>query len=777
MVILSYFPPSYGSRLQSLCPWTCFCSINDNITTVKCKDKYWTTVPPLPTNTSILTILKVGIKYLPSKVFYKAHGQRLTKVTLSGTPVVAIDKEAFWGLTSLDSLTISESKIDDLQDESFTDLSRLTKLRLAGHKLKKIPTSSICQLKTIKELILMDGGITSARFDNCFENLTNLLLVSLSGNPLSKISKEDFHALRAVNVKTLQLGNCKLETLDPEVFTSLPNLTTLDLGNNRLNQLDPQIFALQFSLKQLYIHGNDFTTIPSSFLANTPRLQEFNLGENKFETLEFGPEFLNLQYLRTLDLGGNKLGIIHNDTFVNLKKSKITQLILSKCKLNSIEAEAFAPLKHLEQLTLSFNPLSAEAFEKAFYGLRNTTSLRKLTIMGTNLRNLTSTTFQYLSRTSITDLEAQRMIVSNLHGYVFSYLPLLQKLSLKGSSVQHVSDDAFASLSNLSHLELNNNKLTDLPKAYKVGLKRLETLDVSGNAIKALTSNNCMGYFGLKTLYASNCAIKHITKNAFQDMKMLEKLVLYWNKISFIQPDAFLAATNLKIIRLNRNHLTLSERQTPAFGNLRMLEWLDLSNNANLAWNVTLLQMLLSNLTNLRKIELDGTELHELPSGLFGNLTKINILKLSNNHISSWHADLFKNLDQLELLSIHNNSVTLINRTSLIYLKSLKHLDASGNPFSCTCDLIWFRDWIFSSSVYVDQLGPSYQCASPTEMRNKPLADFTLTERQCMDLTALYAAAAVLFSYVALVTGMTLMYRFRWYIRYQCFPISKQHNT
>ena len=771
VVILSFITSSYGSRLQSQCPWTCFCSTGDNITTVKCKDKYWTTVPPLPINTSVLTILKANIKHLPSQVFYKAHGQRLTKVTLSGTPVVTVDKEAFWGLTSLYSLTITDSKIDDLPDESFTDLSRLTKLRLAGHKLKKIPTSSICQLKTIKELILMDGDITSARFPNCFENLTNLLILSLSGNPLSKISKEDFHALRAANVQRLQLSNCKLETLDPEVFAFLPNLTTLDLGTNHLNQLDPQIFSLQFNLKQLYIHGNDFTTIPSSSLVNTPRLQDFNLGENKFKTLEFGSEFLNLRYLRMLDVGGNKLGIIHNDTFVNLTNSRITQLILSNCKLNSIEAEAFAPLKHLEQLTLSFNTLSAEAFEKAFYGLRNKTSLYKLTIMSTNLRNLTSTTFQYLSRTSITDLEAQRMIVSNLQGHVFSHLPQLQKLNLKGSSIEKVSDDAFASLSNLSYLELNNNKLTDLPKAYKVGLKKLETLDISGNPIKALTSTNCMGYFGLRTFYASNCAIQHITKNAFQDMKMLEKLVLYWNKISFIQPDAFFAASNLKIIRLNRNILTLSERQTPAFGNLGMLEWLDLSNNANLAWNVTLLKMLLSNLTNLRKIELDGTGLHELPSGLFGNLTKITTLELSNNHISSWHADLFKNLDKLELLTIRNNSITLINRTSLIYLKSLKHLDASGNPFSCTCDLIWFRDWIFSSNVYVDQLGPSYHCASPTEMRNKPLADFTLTARQCMNLGALYAAVAVLFSYVALVTGITVMYRFRWYIRYQCFPI------
>ena len=305
----------------------------------------------------------------------------------------------------------------------------------------------------------------------------------------------------------------------------------------------------------------------------------------------------------------------------------------------------------------------------------------------------------------------------------------------------------------------------------------METLGVNKNPIQALTSTNCMGYFGLKTLDASNCAIIHITKRAFQDMKKLEKLVLSWNKISFIQPDAFFAASNLKTIRLNRNQLTLSEQQTSAFENLGVLEWLDLSSNANLAWNVTLLKMLLSNLTNLRKIELIGTGLNELPLGLFGNLTKITVLGLSNNHISSWHADLFKNLGQLELLTISNNRITLINRTSLIYLKSLKHLDASGNPFSCTCDLVWFRNWIYSSSVYVDHLETTYQCASPTEMRNKPLAAFTLTEKQCMELTSLYAAAAVLFSYIALVTGITVMYRYRWYIRYQCFLVLQQKKA
>ena len=776
-VILTFITLCSGSRLQSLCPRTCSCSIKNNITNVQCIGYYYTTIPTLPINTSILKIVKADIKDLPSRAFYNAHGQWLTKLTLSDTPLVTIDKEAFLGLNILNSLTIDNTKIKDLPDKSFTDLSRLTLLRLAGHKLKKVPTSSICQLKTVQKLTLMDGDITSATFANCFEKLTNLLIVSLSGNPLSKISREDFYALRTANVKYLQLANCKLETLEPEVFANLPNLTTLDLGKNRLNQLDPDIFSLQLNLKALYIHGNHFTKIPSSFLANIPRLKEFNVGENKFQTLKFGPEFLNLPYLRMLDLGGNKLGILYNDTFLNLTNSRITRLILSRCKLKVIEAGAFLPLTHLEEVTLSFNPLTAKALETAFYGLSNATSLRKLTITNSNLRNLSSTTFQYLNKTSITDLEAQRMLVSNLQGHVFSHLSQLQKLDLGGSGIEKVSDDAFASLSNLSFLDLEKNKLVDLPKAYKVGLMKLETLSVNKNPIQALTSTNCMGYFGLKTLDASNCAIIHITKRAFQDMIKIEKIVLSLNKISFIQPDAFFAASNLKIIRLNRNQLTLTEQQTSALGNLGMLEWLDLANNANLAWNVTLLKMLLSNLTNLRKIELAGTGINELPSGLFGNLTKITMLELSNNHISSWHADLFKNLGQLELLTIRNNSVTLINRTSLIYLKSLKHLDASGNPFSCTCDLVWFRNWIYSSSVYVDHLGTSYQCASPTGMRNKPLFDFTLTERQCMELTSLYAAATVLFSYIVLVTGITVMYRYRWYIRYQCFLVLQQKKA
>ena len=708
-------------------------------------------------------------------MFYNAHGQWLTKVTLSGTPVATIDKEAFLGLNILNSLSIDDTKIEDLPDGSFTDLSQLTMLRLAGHKLKKIPTSSICQLKVIQKLILMNGDITSASFANCFENLTDLAIVSLSGNPLSKISKDDFYAFRTANIKELQLANCKLEILEAEVFAHLPNLTTLDLGNNRLNQLDPDIFSLQLSLKLLYLHGNRFTKIPSSFLANIPRLQEFNLGENKFQTLEFGPEFLNLPYLRMLDLGGNnKLGIIHNDTFFNLRNSRITQLTLSKCKLLTIEASAFLPLTHLQELVLSSNPLTAEALETAFYGLSNATSLRKLTIMGTNLPNMSSTTFQYLSRTSITDLQAQQIKVANLLSNVFCHLPKLQRLRLKGSDIKEVSDNAFASLSNLSSLELDHNKLVDLPKAYKVGLMTLKTLGVTGNPIKALTSTNCMGYFGLKTLYASNCAISHITKKAFQDMVMLEILILSLNKISFIQPDAFFALSNLKILRLNRNQLVLTENQTGAFGNLRMLKKLDLESNVKLAGNVTRLKILLSNLTNLRNVELGGTGLGELPKGLFGNLTKITTLELSSNHISSWNPNVFKHLDQLEILSFRNNSITLINRTSLIYLKSLKHLDASGNPFSCTCDLVWFRNWIFSSSIYVDQLGPSYQCASPMEMRNKPLDDFTLTQRQCMELTSLYAAAAVLFSYITLVTGITVMYRYRWYIRYQCFLVLQQ---
>ena len=753
-----------GSKLQSQCPWTCVCTDDNNIITVKCKSRFWTTVPPLPVNTSVLKIIKPDTAQLRSHVFFNAHGLHLHNIVLGKVSARTVDKDAFWGLHELQSLSIGNSNIEHLPNETFMNLHKLNVLRLGRSKLEQIPTA-ICQLTGLGQLYLLQSNITSARLNHCFENLTGLSILSLAGSPLSQIRKEDFHALRMTNLKVLRLGNCKLKSLDPDVFHYLPHLTNVDLGNNNLDQIDPNLFSLQPYLEALYIHGNRFKTVPSKFLSHIPRLRQLNLGDNKLKTLNFGAEFLNLRKLQMLDVGKNHLEVLYNHTFDNLVNSWITQLVLDTCKLHSIEAASFSPLRHLEEVTLSFNPINASSLETAFYGLGNAIGLTKLTIMGTNLRDLNNTTFRYLSNTSVTTLTAQKILVPHLHSHVFQYLPQLQNLNLRGSDLRDIGVDAFVPLTNLKTLQLDNNKLVDLPIAYKTGLTTLKSLSVTGNLIKYLTATNCMGYFALETFFADNCAITKIKSKAFNDMKKLEHLTLYMNKIAYTHQDAFIGLDNLKVLRLSHNNLVLTEASSTMFGFLGTLQKLGLAGNTNIAHKLNLMKVLLSNLTNLNSLDLTSTGLSELPFELLGNLSMLTRLQLSSNHISYWNPRVFKNLHRIELLTMRNNTITLLNQTSLHYLKSLRHLDLSGNPFSCTCDLMWFRNWIYSSSVYIEGLGPAYRCATPQQMRNVPLVNFKLSTRECMDLTDLYTMAGLTLTYAILVTAISLMYRYRWYIR------------
>ncbi len=704
VLLVTIFAMGAGNKQQKQCPWTCTCVPKNN--GVVCKGQYWSSIPTVPINTSYLEMHGARVTELHARVLYDANGANLTKIVFSQMNLMNIEKDAFWGLRQLRSLSLNICPLEHLDNGTLSNLPSLTLLRLTGTKLTTIP-KAICQIANLSTIDLHGGHIKTARFDACFETLHNLSLVSLTQNPLNKVTKEDFFSLRFAPVKSIGLTGCKLKTLEADVFRYLPRLTDINIGDNHFTQLNPNLFSSHKTLKALQLQGNRFTAIPSQALSKTTWLKDINLGHNKIQKLYFPPVFLKMINLRSVELTGNKLGTLRNATFENLSNcSRLTTLVLSRCNIKSIEAAAFSPLRHMQRLVLDFNPLSASALETGLYGLRGASNLQELSILLLNLASLTNTTFRHLSGLPITSLKAQRILDKTLPTGVFQYFPHLEQLDLMGSATIEIEADVFSPLKTLTFLQLGNNKLVDMPLANKVGLTTVETLYVSSNPLRSLSKNNCRGYFGLVTFDASNCAIVHITEKTFQDMQRLQTLHLDNNKIAYIHAEAFYGLQNLRILTMKSNRLQLTEATAGMLSGLSNLLFLNFRENPNTAMNATLVSKLLSNLTSLTRLDMSSTRLSELPVGTFDHMTQLTQLALSANSISYWNPRVFRNLTRLEMVSIRDNKITLINRTSLVYVTSLRVLDVSGNPFSCTCDLLWFRRWIYSSSVFVDHLGP-----------------------------------------------------------------------
>ncbi|XP_061195254.1 toll-like receptor 2 [Saccostrea echinata] len=98
------------------------------------------------------------------------------------------------------------------------------------------------------------------------------------------------------------------------------------------------------------------------------------------------------------------------------------------------------------------------------------------------------------------------------------------------------------------------------------------------------------------------------------------------------------------------------------------------------------------------------------------------------------------------------------------------HLGLSGNPFYCTCDLVWFRGWIHKNSQKLVEWPSNYTCSLPKEWVDKSLVDFHLDFSFCHPPNP-YIIVAISVSIVLLLTVIisSVLYQKRWQIKYHLY--------
>nr|KAG5697067.1 hypothetical protein BaRGS_001983 [Batillaria attramentaria] len=133
--------------------------------------------------------------------------------------------------------------------------------------------------------------------------------------------------------------------------------------------------------------------------------------------------------------------------------------------------------------------------------------------------------------------------------------------------------------------------------------------------------------------------------------------------------------------------------------------------------------------------------LTSIPDGAFNKLTGLSILDISNNRISRVQEGAFSTATR----------------------KRLGHLDLSGNPFTCSCDLLWFRDWLASDVSVFNNSYTTYRCSDVTHQN---VTSFYLDKQAC--LLSPGASMYIIATCTLLILTLTLaswLYRYRWHIR------------
>ena len=132
--------------------------------------------------------------------------------------------------------------------------------------------------------------------------------------------------------------------------------------------------------------------------------------------------------------------------------------------------------------------------------------------------------------------------------------------------------------------------------------------------------------------------------------------------------------------------------------------------------------------------------------------------------MESLAKNLFGNSPKLAVLALPNNGITGIETNANLPSTTL---DLYGNPISCECDLKWFRLYLETSNLTLNNADKTL--CSPTSISmyaGQPFLNFQ-PHQACTPKFKVYVISSVLVFCFILV--IAIVYRNRWWLSYKCY--------
>ncbi|XP_033108561.1 toll-like receptor 3, partial [Anneissia japonica] len=210
-----------------------------------------------------------------------------------------------------------------------------------------------------------------------------------------------------------------------------------------------------------------------------------------------------------------------------------------------------------------------------------------------------------------------------------------------------------------------------------------------------------------------------------------------------------------------------------AFSRMKTLKKLYLNhNNLNLLLRMDSPVLFLNGLSELRLLDLSSNGFSNIHVDSFADLRSLNNLYISHNKLMTLSNNLFKPTVRLQYLDLSNNKFNLFNQS--MFQNSMPHLEkmAAGgsNPFACTCDLEWFRNWIDSSKVSIVDINECI-CDSPPAYRNKPILSFHPQDLNCDHKIPLYIWIVIGTGLILTIIITIAIVKKRYYIKYLYYVV------
>ncbi|EFN88591.1 Protein toll, partial [Harpegnathos saltator] len=426
--------------------------------------------------------------------------RQLQELYLQRNAIVRIEANALNGLTVLRTFNASYNGLDTLPEGLFVSTRDLREIHLAYNGLRDLPRDVFTNLEQLLVLNLANNRLGSDHVDDAtFLGLIRLIVLDLSYNQLTHIDARMFKDLYFLQI--LDLRNNSIDRIESNAFLPLYNLHTLELSDNRLHTVGAQLFNGLFVLNRLSLSGNAIASVDPMAFRNCSDLKELDLSSNELAAV---PDALrDLAFLKTLDLGENRISEFHNGSFRNLHQ--LTGLRLIGNDIGNLSRGMLWDLPNLQILNLARNKVQhveRHSFER-------------------NIR-----------------LEAIRLdgnFLSDING-VFTSVSSLLLLNLSENHIEWF-DYAFIP-GNLKWLDIHGNFIESLGNYYKIRDSKVKTLDASHNRITELSPLSVPD--SVELLFINNNYITIVRPNTFADKVNLTRVDMYANMIETMELTSLL---------------------------------------------------------------------------------------------------------------------------------------------------------------------------------------------------------------------------------------------
>lgn len=413
-------------------------------------------------------------------------------------------------------------------------LEKITTFVIENADIKKIDRDAFRNLTELSDIKIANSIIPEIHPDT-FVYAISLGTVNFAGSKLAA-----FNNVKSESVEELDLSNCSLKKITGSMFDNLSELAYINLSHNRLSAIAPSTFSNLVNLEELDLSGNLLEKIPPNTFQNNTQLNTLNLSNNPLKHFHLSA----VSEIERLEIRSCKLTNIDDSFSKNL--DMLVYLDVSGNNVTEISPKAFTLLADLDHIDLSNNGLTtldANIF-------RQNTKLKKITLDNNNLQTLRP----FICGSS--QFETYHFSCNNCHlktldEDTFATMPAIVTLRLANNELNNVS--AIKRLHSLIHLDLSNNRISDLPGDAFSRISPLEILNLSGNPLTALDSNVFSSNMVLKNLDVSNAGLTKLWRNTNRQLFSIQRLYLARNKLKGIAQEELNVTPQITVLDVEGN--------------------------------------------------------------------------------------------------------------------------------------------------------------------------------------------------------------------------------